>query len=197
MNLRKVRRFVGVHEVPIGICAGIILCALAFALIWHEAAARTRRDVRLEELAAERVATDAKIATDRHARDAAKKAAETARKSAADAEHRRKVARSKIELRGDTATTPSGTQVLLPEISDYIRASDVAHARDSVERVALVDVTQRQDTLETDHTARETIDDERVKILEQERHPRCGLKCGAAIGAGAVILVVGFLGRIL
>jgi hypothetical protein len=197
MNARKIRRYVGIHEVPIGICAGIALCALALALVWHEAVKHTRQEIRLEQLGQEKKAEDAKIRIDRTSRDSVRKIAAAAVAAADTAARARQIARKKIALVGDTATTPSGTQVLLPEISDFIRSSDLSSTRDSAAKATQATLIQRQDTLEADHTRRESIDDQETEILDREKHPRCGIKCGAAIGAGAVILAVHFLSRAL
>lgn len=197
LRARDVKRFVGIHETPIGIVLGVVICAIAAALLWHEGVKRGRENQRLEDLQVQKTVVQKLIA--RHSAEvaAAKKAAAAAVAAADSAARARDAARKKIDLRGDTATTWSGTQVLLPEIASFIRSSDDAAPKERAARSSLADVVQKQDTLVTDHLQREKIDDEQARILERQAHPRCGFKCGALVGAGATLLVVKAIAAIL
>lgn len=190
MNAPKVGSFIRAHEEACGIALGVLLCALACTLIWHEGVKRGRETQRLADLQIQKAVVQKLIAKHSGEVAAAKKVAAAAVAAADSAAHARDVARKKIELHGDTATTASGTQVLLPEISSFIRSSDVAAPKESGARAAQADVIQKQDTLVGDHVKRELIDDEQNRILERQAHPRCGFRCGALVGAGAMLLVV-------
>jgi hypothetical protein len=190
MRARDVRRFVGIHETPIGIGIGIVICAIASALLWHEGVKRGHEDQRLTDLHQQKMVVQKLIAKHSAELAAAKKAAAALVAAADSAVRRRNLDRRAFELRGDTAVTASDRQVLLPEIASFIRSSDFAAPKEAAARMSLTDVIEKQDTLVADHVKRELIDDEQTRILERQAHPRCGFKCGALVGAAVTLGVI-------
>jgi hypothetical protein len=219
---RDVRRFVGIHETPIGIGLGLVLCAIAFALVWHEAVEHTLRGVRLEQLQSLKKVNAEKLAHDHARSDSSKQISaanvqksDTARARAANAktesDEARVVARNaqaKVGLRGDTAIVGASRQVLLPEIGSMIRATLTQSVKDSI-TIRRYSEGSAQDS-STIGSLQQTIADqaveledhyEREQLLQEEidlmKPSRCGIKCGAAIGAGVTLTIVKILAVIL
>lgn len=212
---RDVRRFIGIHETPIGILLGLVLCAISFGLAWHEAVAHTRREIRLEQIDSVKKVNAEKLAHDHAKSESAKqisaanvKKSDSTRARAADAktesDKARAVARdaqAKVALVGDTAIVGAERQVLLPEIGSMIRATLAQSEKDSITIRRYVDGSLQD--LSTIKSLQQTIADQEVELedhyeredlLQEEidltKPARCGFKCAAAIGAGATLLVV-------
>ncbi|HWL41015.1 MAG TPA: hypothetical protein VNO75_12340 [Gemmatimonadaceae bacterium] len=153
MKARKIRRFVGIYEIPIGIGTGLILCALAGFLLFREGVKQGKTDQKLEQLAIERDSARAKTARDVARADSLKRIADAAAlraaKSVARSDSSRAVsaaarsrsaaaradargAQAKVVLRGDTAIVGRASQVLLPEIGSLIRTTLDAGVADSI-----------------------------------------------------------------
>lgn len=153
MNARKIRRFVGIHELPIGIGTGLILCAIAGFLLFREGVKQGKTDQKLEQLAIARQAVKAKTIRDVARADSLKRisdrstirsakavarsdssrAVSTAARARSDSS--RGIARAtqaKVVLRGDTAVSGNASQILLPEIGSLIRTTLDAGVKDSV-----------------------------------------------------------------
>lgn len=219
---RDVKRFIGIHETPIGILLGLVLCAISFGLVWHEAVKHTRREIRLEQVDSLKKVNARKIAHDHAKTDSSKqisaanvKKSDSTRARAADAkiesDEARIVARdaqAKVSLAGDTAIVGDRRQVLLPEIGSMIRATLAQTVKDSITIHRYVDGSAQD--LRTIKSLQQTSLDqeveledhyEREQLLQEEldltKPARCGVKCGAAIGVGVTLTVVKILAFIL
>jgi hypothetical protein len=101
-------------------------------------------------------------------------------------------ARARVEITSDTSVTvDSGPPAaVLPPIVALIRSADNAIAADSIAlrntRVELVDMTADRDLWRT----RAGLDEQQLELAKQLHPPRCGAKCGATLGAGAVTLAI-------
>jgi hypothetical protein len=219
---RDVSRFVGIHETPIGILLGLMLCAIAFALVWREAVQHTLRGVRLEQIESLKKVNAQKLAHDHAKTDSSKQISaanvqksDSARARAADAraesDEARVLARdaqAKVSLLGDTAIVGDQRQILLPEIGSMIRATLAQTVKDSITIRRYVDASGQDSS--TIKSLQETIADQdeeiadhyqREQLLQEEidltKPARCGIKCGAAIGAGVTLTIVKLLAVIL
>lgn len=100
-------------------------------------------------------------------------------------------ARRKITLLGDTATVAGTKQVLLPEIADYIRASDSTRLQGIMAIAALAKADSAKSIVIADQVGIHKIDTAEVKELKAQKMPRIGFKTGVAVGI--VIVVAGGL----
>jgi hypothetical protein len=92
-------------------------------------------------------------------------------------------ARAKVEVKGDTVFA-DGRQIEMPSVVALIKVADSRGDQDST----TISKQAAQDT------ANKAVDwglGKRVNLLEHEKQPLCGRKCGIAIGvAGAGVVVI-------
>lgn len=167
----------------------IVLLAGAGTKIYFDGVNAGKQETELREVKASIKARDAQLLAVMHQRDAAARAAVAA--GARSDSTRRAYTRSriKVELRGDTATIAGDSveHILPGAVGDLIRASDIhIEALETENRLLRAQVAIDDDLIQGQRIQLEAKDKE-ISLLEKQKAPRCGAKCGAVLGALAVL----------